>query len=436
MFIEDVVTKIWEPVSEEYAKIYDEAAKHQPDELFNLIIDEVKKVNNVVFQSRGLNMTMLATSGCPHNNRNGKFSGCSMCDYNSNYVEQLAMMSALKHKDPQLYARAIRFSFDDKRGKTPTPGVVELISSHDCLNPEEMPDEVFDEVLGKDDLFRRKPYKTIFETRVSSITYDKLAKWKEKLGKKVAVEFGIEVHNEWVRNHWINKNISDDQIISAINIIKETGCESSANILIGIPGFTEEHSIQYFKDSFLKLHDMGTDYILCSPLSRKKRTLQGFLYENFRNNTVLEDRGLVCGEHTGMPSIFTTLESICEVMAERPEAVNSITLSPSNFPIYFENIKVLNQSDVEMAKCTDFVIQTLIKFGGDKNINALMEARNSLKNNACYQSYLRFKEKQKAAGSLPEAIYTLGVEIAKALWPEEWDAKEKILKGELKLLHC
>ncbi|WP_018884644.1 hypothetical protein [Paenibacillus massiliensis] len=431
MFITEVVAKIWEPVSQEYRKAHLQAEQLSDEELYAIVEDRLQHADNFVVNSREINMTRVLTTGCAHNHKSGTFAGCSMCDYMSFHADMLAVVSLLKTRRPDLYAQAMRFSFDHARGKSPKPGTVELVTGHDCLNPEEIPDEAFDEMFNKESLFSRRPYMTIFETRVNSITHERLLKWKDKLGKKVAVEVGIEVWNEWVRNHWIHKNLRERKIVEAIQIVKDTGCEMSANILIGLPGVTEEWSIQLFKETFFKLCDLGAHYVLCSPLSRKEKTLQGYLHRGLQSNARLSELGLARGEETGMPSVFTVAEAIIQVSQERPELLSRMVLSPLNFPAYLELQLGIHRENPEMTACINVLGDAFKQFAADKNVAALLEAYKGLHDTESYASYVALKDRQRNAGSLRSMFRTLGEEIAKDLWPDEWEQKIAVLESEL-----
>lgn len=431
MFIEDVVYKIWEPITTEYEVLYQKAMKLTDEELFQKIITNLKDIDNFILNTRELNMTRLLTTGCPHNCKNGKFGGCSMCDYLSYHLDMLTLVCALRDRNPELYAKAMRFSFDNVRGKNAKAGAVELITGHDCLNTSEIPEEAFQELFGKDDLFRRKPFKAIFETRLDSITYKGLKKWEEKMGKKVLVEVGIEVWDEWVRNHWINKNITQSKMLEGIDIIKKAGCEVSANILIGIPGLTEDTSVKLFIETYLKLYEIGVDFILCSPLSRKEKTLQGYIYQNMRENERLKALSLVNGEETGMPSIFTVMDAIHQVLEIKPESIHHMTLSPANFPVYASILGDIYKENEPMKECVSQIMKSIQKLSMDKDIESFAEARKTVTKTECYQEYLIFKKKQNEIGDVYQEYLVLGEELAKNLWPLEWKRKIEDFKHEM-----
>ncbi|NOU63256.1 radical SAM protein [Paenibacillus sp. LMG 31461] len=433
MFITEVIGKIWEPISKEYDEIYRNVVTLSDDELYNIVAARLESADNLLHSSREINMTRLLTSACPHQHSKGTFAGCSMCDYTSHHIDMLPIVTLLKERRPDLYAQAMRLSFEHARGKNPKPATVELITGHDCLNPEEIPDEAFNE-LFKESLFSRRPYKTIFETRINSITRDRIIKWKEKMGKKVSVEVGIEVMNDWVRNHWINKNLKGEKIVEAIGIIHETGCEVSANVLIGIPGLTEEMSLLLFKESFYQLCELGADHILCSPLCRKEMTLQGYLHRRLKNNERLDSLGIVKGEETGIPSIFTVAESIRQICNERPEFIPQFVMSPFNFPVYIMQIRKLYEQNDEMTNCINIFENAIKQFSAEKDVIAYNENFKRLTNTKSYEEYVTLIVKQQQVGSLRQLLNILGEEIAKDLWPEEWERKLATLNRELRQL--
>jgi uncharacterized Fe-S cluster-containing MiaB family protein len=421
MFIDEVVKKIWEDVSEEYRIAYNNAIKMDADELYRSVLGEVKIG---YFEGNGINMNTFATSGCPHNNRNGVFSGCSMCDFYSEHAGILAKMSALKQKNTRIYAKAIRASFENVRGKDAIPNAFELISGYDSLNDEEMPDDVFEEVFVNS-IYKRQPYQYIFETRASSVSLGKLNKVKSKLGPRVSVEVGVEVGNEWLRNHWINKNTSDEQIINAFNIIAQAGCEGIPNVLIGVPGLTEEQSIRIFCDTIKWLDSLGIKKFLCSPLSRRRKTLQAFLYDHLRENKRLMDIGVARGELTAIPSGYTVLKAVYEMVNENPQFSKRLIISETNTDKYIRSVDPSHHVVSEINK--------ILQQYEEKDVSkALGEILNKLK------SDLRYAEPDKeqyGIEKLADTLKAVAEEVAKILWPSAWEGMVRLFHEEL-LLFC
>ncbi|ACL75323.1 radical SAM protein [Ruminiclostridium cellulolyticum] len=431
MFIDDVIAKIWEPSYIEYKRIYDKAMNTDTDKLFHTLAGQKM---STIYYPNGLTMSVLATSGCPHRFREDRISGCSMCNYQSYFFNTYASMAALKKKDINLYAKAVRLSFENARGVMSKPNLFELISASDTLSREELPPQAFEELFGKNDLFSKKPFKYIMETRAPSVTSESMEMLKKYLGNKsrVLLELGIESSDEWIRNHWINKDITNKDIITAVELIHQAGFKFSINILFGIPMLTEQQSIEIFKKSVEWADELGADEILCFPLSRKEGTLQGFLYKELRDSQRLIDAGLVNGEHTGLPWLFSALEAVHQVAVERPSVIKKLNFaqqSSAQSPV--ENTSAYNSS-ID-CYCSRNNIDVLEQFGRDKNIAKLEEALENLQNDPCYKDYVNLIKKQKNAGNISDTITILGEEIAKKLWPESCEEKLYGLKKELTL---
>jgi radical SAM enzyme (TIGR01210 family) len=428
MFIEEVISRIWQPVTNRYKECYDEAVRCNPEELYNNIVSDMNKKNNTT--DKWINITILETSGCPHCNRNGIFLGCSFCDYFSRNIAGYAKMAALNKIDSNLYAKAVRRKFEQQRGVLVDPGVSELISGHDCLNPEELTDEAFDEMFNQGNLFNRKAMFFYLETRASSINEKKLAKLKGKIGRKVVIEFGAEVANEWIRNHWLNKGITDENIYSAIENIRRIGFFSNANILIGIPGMNGRQSLELFKDTFDILDTAGADYILCSPLIRQGYTMQNYLFQEFRDNPTLIETGVTRGNSTGLPEIFTVFDAIFWVISERSESLKKLILGPVFFPPYLNFIQNLYKGDPN-ENIVNKVLLAIEKFNEQRDYSELIKIRKEVLDSSYYNEYKRRMENLQGKEGIQETFSTVAEEISKKMWPEQWRTKFEIFKSEL-----
>lgn len=430
MLIDDIMGKIWEKNYTQYKKIYDDAIETDTNKLFEILSEQKMGIINYP----GVTMNLLATSGCPHRFREDRMSGCSMCNYQSNFLSSNAAMAALREKDINLYAKAVRLSFENARGVMSKANAFELISANDTLNQKEFPTEAFEELFSKNDLFVRKPYKYIMETRASSVTKESIEILKKYIGEKsrVLIEFGIEAGDEWVRNHWINKNITDEEIKTAIALIHEAGFKVSVDIIIGIPGLTEQQSIDIFRQTVDWADKLLADEIICLPLNRKEGTIQGFLYSELKDNQKLSEVGLVNGEHTGLPWLFSVLDAVFYVAKESPHAIDKLNFAQlSTSQNLIENTMSYNK---ELGcSCSQLIIEALERFRRDKNVNALGEVREIIKNDSCYGEYTDLLEKQKGAGDIPATINLIIGEVAKKLWPESWEEKISSFEKELAL---
>jgi radical SAM enzyme (TIGR01210 family) len=418
LFIEKLVTKIWEPVTKEYLEAYNESMKFSAEELFELH----SKNRMRYYQYPGVNMNMLPSAGCPYRFKNGVLAGCSMCDYQSEQAKAQGSLLALRKKNPELYAKAIKTAFQNSRGIGAEPNLFELISGYDTLDANEFPDEVYDQLYSNNELFKGKPFKYIVETRASSINSGKLNLLKSKLGNRlrVSIEFGVEVGDQWIRNHWLNKDILDKEIIDAVACIHEVGYKATGDVIIGIPGLTEQQSIKLFVDTVTWLDSLGIDDIVSLPLNRKEYTLQGLMYKQLKDNPRLKEVGIAQEEHTGLPWLFTVVEALYQAITARPELAKKINIAQLSSSLNsVKNDICYNQS--RDCKCVENITSALQQFHIKKDISILEDLRNSFEKDQCYLEYKELLAKQENSGDIPETISLIGVEMAKILWPGDED---------------
>ncbi|WP_432409051.1 hypothetical protein [Wukongibacter sp. M2B1] len=430
MFIEDVISRIWEPLSIKYEKQLEKAKTFDDDQLVTAITEKLIEQDSHVFKNDWLNMTSLNTSGCPHKVNDGRFCGCSMCNYFSGDMELLAMMSVVKQRNPLLYGKTLRFCFENSRGKSAIPNVFEYVNGHDSLSTEEFPQEAFHELFCKENLFSTKPYRLIFEARASSVSKERLMVYKEKCARNVEIAFGVEVYDEWIRNHWLNKNIYNHEIVEAVKIIKECKCQSRANILIGVPGLTEEQSMKLLMDSINWLKDLGVDYITLSPLVSKERTIQGYIFDRLKDSPIISKAHIIGGFEDGTPSIFFVFDAIYRIMSDS-ELIDKMVFAPVNFMQYFVDKARLYQS-TEQKKLCRMITNALTEFDIKRDFKILEEVKETISNDTSYLNYLRDKKQENGEDKLLCTLGMVGEEIAKTLWPYTWESKACNLQEEIK----
>jgi radical SAM enzyme (TIGR01210 family) len=437
MFIHQVIAKIREPYTHQFNDAFRQAVETDTEELYRQVLKEIESVCKRVDVMEDANETMfttLTTTGCTHWFRDGKFSACTMCNHMAGYIESLARIHALKQKDTGLYAKAVRYSFDVQRGDKPEPYFMEAVTGFDTLNPEELPEEAYKELFANGSLFKHEPFRYVFETRPSSVTAERIAKWKKVMGERVAVELGIEVGDQWIRNHWINKNISNRQFENAVNLIREANWRTSANLLIGIPGLTDRQSIHLFIESAAWLEGLEVDHIICSPIVRIERTLQEFLYLHLKDNRRLIDLGISRGEQTGIPWVFTILEALHSVYSRFPSLLEKLSLSFINFSKYLGNYYRC-YAGTPMSKSIDTVVGALKAFYGQKDLGVLDRTRTQLKRDPNYLRYLEVLQHQAGPEQIQETLQTVGEEVAKILWPDSWESMTRSFSSEQSSYH-
>ncbi|MDF2841823.1 MAG: Radical domain protein [Herbinix sp.] len=429
MLITELMCKIWEEKRVLYNQIYDKAAEYSDTELFQ----RVKNKEMTHYSYPGTSMNLLSCSICTYR-LNNDFGGCSMCNYENDVLEHQAFMSLLYQKNKKLYAKAIFNSFQNVRGKKASPNIFELISSYDMFNDNEFPEEAFLEFFKYNELFINKPFGYIFEARAGSITKDKLVQIQKYIPKesRVYIEFGVEVGNEWIRNHWLNKGLTNNEIQIAINLIHEAGFKASADILIGIPGLTEEQSITLFIDTVMWLERLGMDQYVVLPLNRKSLTLQGIIYEYLSEDKELMEYGVVQGEHTGIPWLTTIIKAIDILFDINPRIMDKMNLAQ----VFSYQNSVDNETSYnnKNCSCNQTIRNALWSYQNKRDRSKIKKARIFAESNLheCTQDYINLVNKQSNCKSIPITVQLLMHKLSRNIWTKDYLVKNTLFDEELK----
>lgn len=437
MVIDEIMKKIWEPVTNMYISKFDYYMNQNTDEVFESIKSDLKTFTKGI-RNDDYNENIIPTPGCPHKNRNGIFSGCSMCNWETKNMDLFVKIAAIRKKNKNLYTKVLLLSFEQNRGLNVVPSIIEEIATHDAFDESTFPQNAFDEFFNNKLLFSKKPLYGIVAARASNIVEDKVIKWKNQFRKQLMVGMGVEVSNEWIRNYWINKNTSDNDIKNALKAIKDTQCHITADILLGIPGLSNAHSMICFEQTCEWLLELDVDNILVSPLSRKEFTLQEFIYTNLKNNSKLKELNIVDGYLTSIPSIFMVLESLYRVLVKNPSLKDKLILSPQNFKNYvniideyYKDKTILESEMIALNALKEIANTNLLQSGVDNNI--ILQIRNEIYKSTEYKEFLDAIEAQSKV-DIKYSLLVLVSEISKIMWPESCAEKIDRFKEELKTL--
>jgi len=430
MFIQEVIAKIRAPYTLQFKKAFQAANQMETEELFQLILKEIENIprQNPLLQDEtaDFRITTLGTVGCPHWMDNGKFTGCAMCNFMMNYLDGHARLSVLKKRDKKLYAKALRYSFEIQRGKNTRAVPFETVTGYDTLSHEEIPGEIFNDLFAKGDLFETQPHRYEFDTRAASVNPERIREIKKILGKRVSCGLGVEVGDEWIRNHWLNKNSTNQEYEAAVQLLKKEGMGVSAYLLIDIPGLTDEQSRQLFYQSVDWLEKLDVDHMVCTPVVKLEKTLQALIYDHLIENRKLIELGIVAGKQTGIFRIFTVFESLYYIYREKPSLIRILNLSNINFYKYLFYWK-----KAALSRTVLRILDAVKEFYFGWDLEVLKSVIDYLKKDGNYMAYKEFLKSQKGLEDLRDNIGAAAEEIARKLWPEKWQTKIEGFKKEL-----
>lgn len=221
MFIHFLMKKMWENETKQFHLILKESLNKNIVELYNETLLEITKLKRNNLKTHEYTEVILESMGCTYCNRNGYFCGCSICDWDSLLINLMARMEALRCKDIDYYCRAVAFSITSIRGINIKGEAIEEIAIHNSFCNWQFPNELIDFIFKSKYIYIKNPLVGILQARAVNITQDKIDEWKGVFRKKLSVSIGVETSNEWIRNHWLNKSINNNQILDAVRLLKK-----------------------------------------------------------------------------------------------------------------------------------------------------------------------------------------------------------------------
>lgn len=435
MIINEVMEYIWGDVAQKYNEELNRYLLFSDTELSDVLSGRLQMMERGI-SNYAYAENILPTCGCNNRHRDGKFSGCAMCDWESGNYAMCAAMTALKQKNKRLYVDILRQSIEINRGSRVKPSIIEEFATHDLLDEGDIIPEFYDDIFIHNKLYEKRPFFGMMAARPDSITHQKVRKWKSQYRKGLIVGMGVETADEWLRNHWLNKNTSQKSLMNALHILEEENVSAGGDILFGIPGISAGHSINILKESLAFLNGTTMQSIVVSPLSRKNLTLQSFIYNNLTDKE--EIIGIYGGEtyFTDIPSPYTLLIGMHEALNEIAGVEQKIKLSPQNTTAYLEQI----QQEEKHEKFTDMEYEILNLFD-EMARNSMLEV--GIEGNKIEALYLKAKKERafreqlelleiQRQYPLKELMAVIMRNVITFIW--EADAMDKVEKFEKELV--
>ena len=223
--------------------------------------DDIGKEFTIILNTRGCAWA-LSESG-----------GCSMCGYIQD--------SALEKIGTANLINQIDYAFNSKKQEIISDKndyILKIFNSGSFLDDEEVPSK-FREYLYKKIVQFDNIKEFVIESRVEFISKKKLLAIKGILKDiRIEIGIGIETMNEYIRNVYINKGLTNKALLRAINLCKELDLGIRAYLLLKPPFLTEQAAIDDCIESIKKLIQLGVDTISINPVNVQKGTLVEYLW--------------------------------------------------------------------------------------------------------------------------------------------------------------
>lgn len=222
-----------------------------------LVSSRIERINDKCFCQ-----LFFLSKGCSHDLQ----GGCTMCNYGygkSRQVNTGAMLEEMRsaveilpEELQEIVVGPIGSMFDDEEVEPDVrKRIFELLSS---VTAEEF----------------------TCETRVDTITEEKLQCFRKSIrANKLTLEIGVETVDPWCLRNCVNKNLSFEQTIQAVQIIHKAGLHVCANVGVGQPFINDKYSAYLAIQTIRKLLELDVDCIVLFIYNIRPGTLLEWLYE-------------------------------------------------------------------------------------------------------------------------------------------------------------
>ncbi|MDQ0361526.1 hypothetical protein [Breznakia pachnodae] len=277
MFITNIVEKLWESDSEKFSMILDDCEKKGTQSVFDELIDEMNLLSTTD-EWQDDSSTFILTSGCTYACNKKSINGCSFCNFLCEKFDMIAKMQYLRKNDISLYNECAKESISLLNGYRDL--FIDEFAIEDVFCNFQLPDSTLEMISSN---LSEKPVILNVQCKASTIEKNRYIRLESMTRKILNTSIGMETANEWLRVHWLNKIISNKQIIESGKLIDSMNKgRVSVNVLFGIPGFNPLLSINNFIETIQWLSEQTwVSGIVVSPLLLKTNTLQKFIDENF-----------------------------------------------------------------------------------------------------------------------------------------------------------
>ena len=168
------------------------------------------------------------------------------------------------------------------------------------------------------------------------------------------------------------------------------------------------------------LHQIGSDYITVMPLNRKAYTLHNFIYERLQANERLKSMGIVQGEHTGLPWLFSLIEGLNKCFAIDDFIAKKIGIGQYDSSLNsVDNVLGYNQD--KNCECIIEVRDAIKEFNKSKDYRIVKDLSERMSYDPCYLGYQELARKQEIVKDVRENCQVIGEEIIKMLYPTTMD---------------
>jgi archaeosine synthase beta-subunit len=200
--------------------------------------------------------------------------GCSMCGYvKDSYIKNLKSHHIINQFQKAWNAKIeeiekVNFNF-----------IIKIFNSGSFFDDEEINEDTREFIYQKISQVD-KIKEVVVESRVEFLDEIKLKKMKEVLGSKhIEIAIGLETSNNYIRNNYINKGLSYDDFLSAVELIRHLQLGIRIYLLLKPPFLNEKSAIDDCVASIKKMIELKVNTISINPVNIQKGTFVEYLWK-------------------------------------------------------------------------------------------------------------------------------------------------------------
>jgi len=226
------------------------------------LLDKIGKEFTIILRTKGCSWAL------------GDQGGCTMCGYIQDSCGDTINSSNIKNQ----FMHAWNDKLEEIQNDT-DDYIIKIFNSGSFFDDEEIPEDlrkfIYEQIAYVSNITE-----VVVESRTEHLSRDKLFQMRSELGNRhVEIGIGLETVNDYIRLNYINKGITFEEFLDAVNLCKQCDIGIRAYLLFKPPFISEESAIDDCVSSIETLIDMQVNTISVNPVNIQRGTLVEYLWQ-------------------------------------------------------------------------------------------------------------------------------------------------------------
>lgn len=229
------------------------------------LLDKIGKEFTIILRTKGCSWAL------------GDQGGCTMCGYIQDSCVDTVTSSNIKNQFMRAWNDKLEEIQNDKDDY-----IIKIFNSGSFFDDDEIPEDlrkfIYEQIANVSNITE-----VVVESRTEHLSRDKLIQMRSELGSRhVEIGIGLETVNDYIRLNYINKGMTFEEFLDAVNLCKQCDIGIRAYLLFKPPFISEESAIDDCVSSIKTLIDMQVNTISINPVNIQRGTLVEYLWQKNR----------------------------------------------------------------------------------------------------------------------------------------------------------